>query len=117
MNKGFYAFMFVFSVFVCSCTQISLKKAAAEDRHGISIYLNKTVIISNVIFVGATFVSTILYRHIQLSTASLLGSLSYVFVPVLSLVFIKEKISKRKISGIVLIIMGLAVFAVFGESI
>ena len=117
MNKVFYVLMYVLSVFVCSCTQISLKKAATVECRGISIYLNKTVIISNVIFVGATFVSTILYRHIQFSTINLLGSLSYVFIPVLSFYFIKEKISKRIITGIILIIMGIAVYAVFGESI
>ena len=107
--------MYVLSVFVCSCTQIFLKKSAAEERCGISIYLNKTVITSNIIFVGATFVTIMLYRHIQLSTASLFDSLNYVFVPVLSFIFIKEKVSKRKIGGTILIIMGIAVYAVFGE--
>jgi len=32
-------------------------------------------------------------------------------------IFNKEKMSKRKISGVVLIIMRLAVYVVFGESI
>ena len=116
MDKWFYALLFLLSVFVCSCTQITLKKSAAKDRKGIRIYLNKTVIISNIIFVGATLVTVFLYRHIQLSTGALLNSAGYVFVPALSIVFLKEKMSRRKVIGIVFIVIGIAVYALLGES-
>ena len=112
MNSIFYAVLFVLCVFLSSCTQIVLKKSASQQRSGIHVYFNKTVIISNVIFVGITLVAVVLYRYIQLSTATLLNSASYVFVLVLSAIFLKEKISKRKVVGITFILAGVAVYAV-----
>ena len=108
-----YVLLFILNVLICSCTQIALKKAAGVERHGIWIYLNWPVIISNVVFVGATLVTVSLYRYMQLSTATLLNSASFIFVPLLSAIFLKEKIEKRTILGIALIISGITIYAVF----
>ena len=113
MSSEFYALIFIFCVFVCSCTQITLKTATFKPRNGLNVYFNRAVIISNVVFFAATLVAVMLYRYIQLSTATLLNSASYIFVFILSAVFLKEKINKRKLIGVIFIMAGIAVYAVF----
>ena len=117
MNNTFYVIPFILSVFVSSCTQIYLKKSANKEHKGIYVYLNKTVIISNTIFVGVTLAIVILYRYIQLSTATLLNASSYIFILILSYLFLKEKISKNRIIGILFIIAGISVYAIFDGKI
>ena len=117
MNSAlFYSFLYALSIFVCACTQIALKKSATEEHRGVRIYLNKTVLLSNIIFVASTLVTVVLYRYIEYVTITLLGSLSYIFVLVLSAALLKEKISKRKMMGSALIIAGIVVYALFGGS-
>ena len=113
MNNLFYAIIYILSIFACSCSQIFLKKSADKPHSGIRVYFNRVVIISNVVFVGATLITVVLYKYIQLSTATLLSSTSYIFILVLSAIFLKEKISKRKLMGVAFIIAGIAVYAVF----
>jgi len=109
-----YIAIFILSGFICSCTQIMLKKNADKDYRGIRIYLNFPVIASNFIFLGATLLSVYLMRYIMLSTASILNTLTYVFIPFLSTVFLKEKITKRMIIGISFIICGVAIYSIWG---
>jgi len=91
-----------------------LKKNADKGYKGIKIYLNPPVIISNIIFLGATLLSVYLMRYLMLTTFALLNALTYVFIPVLSYIFIKEKISKKMIIGISLIISGVIIYGVWG---
>lgn len=117
MSESLSVFLFILCIFVCSCTQVALKKAANKERSGIYIYLNKEVIISNVIFVGATLLTVFLFRYIQVSTASLLNGVNYIFVLVLSALILKEKITKKKILGMTLILAGVAVYAIFDRGV
>ncbi len=50
-------------------------------------------------------------RHgVQLKEMAMLESLGYIFVPLLSVVLLKEQVSKRIVCGILLIIFGIVVF-------
>jgi len=91
-----------------------LKKNADKGYKGIRIYLNTPVLISNFIFLSATLLSIYLMRYIMLTTVALLNALTYVFIPILSYIFIKEKISKNMIIGITIIIIGVAIYGVWG---
>jgi drug/metabolite transporter (DMT)-like permease len=117
MNSLAHMALFTFMVFVCAYTQIFLKKNANKNYVGIRVYLNKTVILSNVIFLLATLVSVFTLKYIQLSVGALLNSLTYVFIPVLSAVFLKEKIGKRTVLGIVMIMAGMTVYTIWGIEI
>ena len=114
MNNFFYIGLFLFCVFVSACTQVALKKSADKDRRGLRIYLNAPVMISNVIFVAVSFVIVYLFAYVEYSMAVLLNAAAYVFVPILSRLYLKEKIRPRTIAGILLIITGIAVYAIFG---
>jgi drug/metabolite transporter (DMT)-like permease len=91
-----------------------LKKNADKGHKGIKIYLNAPVLTSNTIFLGATLLSIYLMRYLMLTTVALLNALTYVFIPVLSKIFIKEKITKKMLTGIALIISGIIIYGIWG---
>ena len=49
-------------------------------------------------------------RGVQVKEVSVIESMSYLFVPALSFVIFKEKLTWRKISAIAIIIIGVIVF-------
>ncbi len=105
--------VYIAAVFVSSCSQILLKKSAnIKYENRIREYLNFYVISSYSLFVLTTFATIWALREIAISTASALETLGYVFVAVLSKVFLKENMSRRAKMGYVLIIVGIIVFNV-----
>ncbi len=107
-----YALVLVAGVFISSVSQILLKLSANKE-HGsfIKEYLNPIVIVSYLIFFGATFLSIYAYKEIPLSMGSLLESTGYIFVTVLSAIFLKEKPTVRKVIALCIIIAGIAVYS------
>ena len=51
-------------------------------------------------------------KGVQVKEVSIIESMSYLFVPALSFVFFKEKLTWRKITAILIIITGVIVFFV-----
>ena len=100
--------LFVFSVFIASCSQILLKKGSKKQ---ISLFFNIYTISGYAILIISTLCSALAYKNINLSFGILLESLSYIFVPVLSYKLLNEKINKRRILGMVIIITGIIVFS------
>ena len=74
-------------------------------------YLNPRVIFAYAIFFGATFCSIFAYKVIPLSFGPILESAGYIFVAFFSWLFLKEKISKQKIIGLLLITVGIVIYA------
>jgi len=109
-----YIALVIFSVFAAACAQMLLKKGASVsyDRW-IRQYLNVWVICGYSIM-GLSLLLNIfcLSRGVQVKEVSIIESLSYLFVPILSLIFFKEKITLRKILAIALIMVGIAIFFV-----
>lgn len=85
---------------------------AKRNKALLSEYLNLFTMIAYTVFVVATFMTIVSYKVIPLSAGPILGSLEYIFVAVLSRIILKEKISKRTILGLSIIIIGILVFAV-----
>lgn len=109
MDKILYICLFVLCVFISSCAQIVLKRAAMKERRGMKAYLNIEVVCGYGIFLGITICTTYLYRYIELSVGSLLDSLGYVFVVILSVIFLNERMNKRKFFGMCLIFVGVLI--------
>ncbi|MDR0813164.1 MAG: EamA family transporter [Oscillospiraceae bacterium] len=112
-----YILLFIICVLVSSFAQILLKKAASRDYTGLRAYLNREVIIGYSIFLLVTLGTVTLYRFVPLSTGALLEAAAYVFIPVLSYLLLGEKVSRRNLIGIGLIIAGIAVYAVWGSAV
>ena len=99
--------MFIFCIFLSSCSQILLKKSASKIKSvKIDFYLNKYTIIGYSIFFVVIFISTYLYRFIPLSLGLMLDTLGYVFIAILSKIFFNESLNKLKLLGIGMIILG-----------
>lgn len=99
-------------VFLSSCSQILLKKSAqVEHSSKITEMLNKRVIFAYGIFFCSVVINIIALAHgVKVKDLPILEALGYIFVPLLSLVFLQEKFSKRTSLAIVFIICGIIVF-------
>ena len=115
MNKlWIYIIIFLFSVFISSVSQIILKTSANEKYDSIiKEYLNPKVIIAYGLFFGSTLLTTLAYRQVPLSLGPVIECTGYVYVAVLGAAVLKEKFSKRKILGNILIIAGILVYALW----
>lgn len=107
-----YALIAIGSVFTAACAQMLLKQGA---RHGYTPwwrqYMNGWVI-SGYAIMFVTMVVNIWCMHhgLQLKEISIIESMSYLFVPVLSRVLFKEPVSWRKGLAIGVIITGVIIF-------
>lgn len=112
MNSLLYVILFVLCVFTSSCAQILLKKGSLNNQSGIKAYLNKYVISGYSIFLLMTVFSTFLYKKLDLSLGTALDSLGYIFIIVLSYAFLSEKLTKKKVFGIIVIALGVIIYAI-----
>ena len=106
-----YSLLLIASVFIASCSQILLKKSS-EIEYGsfIKEYLNWRVIVGY----GMMFISTILtilaFRGLDYKNGPILESIGYIFIMILSRLLLKEKVTKNKLIGNFLILLGILVF-------
>ena len=106
-----YVFLLLFSVFIASCSQILLKISANKKRKNkIQEYLNFYVIIAYFIFFSSTIFTVIAYKGVELKYGAIIESAGYIFILVLSKLILKEKITRNKLWGIALIIIGIIIF-------
>lgn len=109
MNR--HLVLFVLSVVVVAFTQILLK-TSADKKYATwwREYLNWRVIVAYMLFFATTLLVIIAFRGVELKNGPILQSLGYVFVLVLERLFLKQKLTGRKIVGILLIVAGTVVF-------
>lgn len=111
-NEWAYYVLYLFSVLVASLSQVILKKSAMihyESR--IREYLNPYVIGAYFFFFGSALLTTFAYRGVPLTLGPVLESTGYIYVGILGMLILKEKLSRRKIIGNVLIVGGILVYA------
>jgi len=108
-----YAVILVLSVFIAACAQILLKKSADKNyNRKIEMFLNKRSIVAYALFCVSAVMGMYVLRFIPLSLSVALQSLVYIFVAGLSRVFLNERIRRRQVVGIAMIIAGVFVFSV-----
>ena len=112
MSEKFAVYIFILSVFLSSVSQIMLK-SSSRRKYGnlLKEYFNPIVIFAYMIFFVCTLISVYSLKIIPLSLAPILEATGFIFVAVLSKIFLKEKISKNKILGILLIFIGVIICA------
>lgn len=114
MNKIFiYSGIYILGVIISAFAQILLKKSANIERESkIKEYLNFKTMFAYGIFFGATLCTVISYQYVPLSMGPILGTTEYIFVAILSYFLLKEKISKKKLIGLITIILGVFIFSI-----
>lgn len=111
MNNWYYV-LFLLSVLLSSLSQVVLKKSADKKyKSRIAEYLNPHVIGAYSVFVLATVLTTFAYRVVPLSMGPVLEATGYIYIAILSVLVLKEKLSLRRILGNVLIIAGVLIYA------
>lgn len=110
MNKNLWYFIFLVEVLISSISQIILKKSTQKKYpNKIREYLNRKVIFSYFLFFGATFIALLAYQWIPLSSGLVLEAMGYVFIGILSHFILKEKVTLKKIFGMLCIILGIII--------
>ena len=106
-----YIILFLGAVFISSVSQIMLKKSANKTYESkLAEYMNPWVIIAYGLFFGATLVTVIAYKYVPLSLGPILESSGYFFVTILGMIFLKEKVGKKKALGLLIILVGIIIF-------
>ena len=110
--------IFIGSVFLSSVSQILLKKSAdIQHKNWLNDYLNVRVIAAYAMFFASTLITVFAYKYVPLSLGPVLESFGYIFVSVLSYIFLKERMNKKQIIGMILIVIGIIVVFLGREEI
>lgn len=108
-----YIIIFLVSVLIASISQILLKKSAEiKYDNAIQEYLNPRVIIAYAMFFGSSLVTVIAYKGVPLSMGPILEASGYIWVALLSYIFLGEKIKKKKALGLFIIIIGIVIYSI-----
>lgn len=108
-----YSIVYIIGVVISSFAQVLLKKTAdLKHDNKLSEYLNFKTMIAYSIFFVATLCSVIAYHYVPLSLGPILGTLEYFFVAFLGYMLLKEKLPKKKILGLIVIIVGIVLFII-----
>ncbi|MCI8333552.1 MAG: EamA family transporter [Lachnospiraceae bacterium] len=109
VNK--YALLFLLSVVVSSFSQILLKKSTQKTYPSVvREYLNIYVITGYGMMVVSTLLTVGGYIGLEFKSGAVIESLGFVLVMFLSRFFFGEKITKKKLLGNSLILLGIFVF-------
>lgn len=101
----------IISVLIASISQILLKKSAEKEYPSLlKEYLNPYVIIGYGMMVLSTILTILAFKGLDYKNGPIIESIGYLFVMLLSWKFLKEKITKKKVIGNALILIGIMVF-------
>lgn len=107
-----YIIIFLISVFISSVSQIILKISANKTYDNkVKEYLNPFVIGAYSIFLLSTLLTMYAYKEVPLSMGSVIEATGYIYVTVLGAAVLKEKITKKKIIGNLIIIAGIIIYS------
>ncbi len=108
MSSG--VIIYLVTPLVAAVSQLMLKKAADDPRHtGLHFYLNTKVILAYALFLGCMVLNVIALQTLELTVASVLEASGFLYVMVLGRLFLKEKLTPKKLIGNALIVAGIVV--------
>ena len=112
MNK--YIFLWLFSVIIAAFSQVLLKVAANREYESkLREYLNPLVITAYGFFFLSWALTTWALRHVAYAKNSpVIEATSYIWGPLFGVLLLKEKISKRRLLGMAIILVGILVFCI-----
>ena len=105
-----HVFIYILAVFLSSISQIILKSSANKKYETrLKEYLNPRVITAYGIFFMTTLVAIYAYKGIPLSLGPILETTGYLWISLLGYFILKEKISRKKMLGLGIVIVGILV--------
>lgn len=101
----------IISVLVASFSQILLKRSAGKAYSSVIFeYLNPYVICGYGMMFLSMFLTIIAYEGMEFTNVQIVEATGYIMVLILSYIFFHEKITKRKLLGMLFIFAGIAVY-------
>ena len=111
MNLSPWLLLFVASTTIASFAQVLLKKSAKKKYASrIREYLNWYVICGYGLMFLGMLLNVFGYRHVEYRNGSVVESIGFLYVMILSRIFFGEKITKKKVIGNAIIILGIVIF-------
>lgn len=108
-----YMGIYLLGTFLSSISQVLLKKAAMKSHKNIiAEYTDIRVIIGYSIFLGCTLLTLLAYKEIPMSIGPILESTGYVYITIFGAVFFREKITKKKIKALLIILIGIIIYVI-----
>ena len=106
------------AVLIASYAQLLMKASACVKAESgfLSKFLNIRVILAYFMMLLSSLVNVFSLRYLQLKFIPVVEATGYIWVPVLSIIFIHEKPSKNNVIGCIIIIIGMCIFT-FGNQI
>lgn len=107
-----YILLMFAAVVVASISQILLKKGARQKHESIlREYLNPYVIAGYALMIATTVMNIAAYSGgVEYKNGPVIETLGFILVMLLSRVFFQEKITRRKLIGNLLILLGVVIF-------
>lgn len=100
-----YYIIIIVMTMVGSVASLFLKKASASDSI-LGLIKNKNIYIGGLLYLASAILNIIVLRYISYSIVLPLTSITYIWTLIISRYWLKEKISAKKICGIMLIVIG-----------
>lgn len=107
-----YLLLYLGSVFLAAVSQVLLKKAALRPhRSVIAEYTDWRVLLGYFLFFGCTLLTMLAYRGIPLNLGPVLEATSYLYVTVFGVTIFHEKLNRKKILALALIVCGVLLYS------
>ncbi len=106
-----FFFVMIFVELLASVSQVLLKKSAQKEYSSrIREYLNVLVIGGYALLVLSMVIGILCYKHLGYMGTVVMEPIAYILVMILSRIIFAEKITRTKLIGMGLIIVGIVVF-------
>lgn len=104
----------ILSVFLAACAQMLLKQGARQQYDSWwRQYINGWVIGGYAIMLGTMLMNIFaMSKGVKVKEVSIIESMSYLFIPILSFILFEARLTWRKVISIGVIIIGIIVFFV-----
>lgn len=108
-----YSLIHFSGVLIAAFSQILLKMSARKHYDSvIKEYLNPYVICGYGLFFGTTLISLVSMKVVPLSLTPIIAATSYIITPLLSYLILKEKMTKKQLIGMAVIVIGILVYTI-----
>jgi len=111
MNREQSVIFLIIILILSSLLQIVLKISnnyRSSFKNKITFYLLLLFVYS--VFFIFSFLNLYAYKNVSLSQVIIIESLSYFFVPLFSVLFLKERVKSKQWFGIIIIVLGIILY-------
>ena len=107
-----YVLLYLGSTFLASVSQVLLKKAALREHKSLlAEYTDWRVLLGYGLFVACTLLTMLAYKGVPLNVGPVLEATGYLYVTVFGVAIFHEKMDRKKILALALILAGIAIYA------